>query len=601
MTERIAEEKRAYLQASEEVDTGTQDKGLWIKALALTQGDQEQSRHEYVRLRAEELMGVPPFGNGSEGKRVFRWEILKGALAAQVLWLVFIFPISSCLLLVARIDSAERGIRWSRKFMRDSGVLNYREPSIGGESAASWILILIASVVSVWAAHTLLTGKDWKSVLHSRRLIWISNPMMGLVIALVPSISSNHYFGNEGIGATQFFVPLCIAITFSVYIKRSRHLRVLYPEAAPSIDAKPALVEHHRGATKSALAEENREGTDASSGEQSPDGLNQTEPLKEPNSKLEGLEADPDGTDVIARPITPVDAVELSALIPKKTWNIYVIAVVIAIFGFTAEYPPLIDIAFGVGSVTFLVSLLSVIGRLGQAVFKWRFVYLKAACIWAVIPIVHVVLIACVVALNGRGVIPFDHIEAYQPSKVNSDEIEYERVWSQIENVLKDSTAQHLEKWAQLEPYVEFNGANDLSMGIEKCGEMLEYLEGTKTRLTGNVLSIERVINESALPSSLKNELLTAWRDVKFVEIGAQMNELDVKVVSTVANMMKHLKGARWSYSNGEHVFEQMSDEHRFNELREELVAEYIELQAFKGGMIMKLERFKSEMQRQAR
>lgn len=56
MTDRITEEKRAYLQASEEVDDEEQDKGLWIKALAQSQGVEDKARHRYVLLRVDDIL-----------------------------------------------------------------------------------------------------------------------------------------------------------------------------------------------------------------------------------------------------------------------------------------------------------------------------------------------------------------------------------------------------------------------------------------------------------------------------------------------------------------------------------------------------------------
>lgn len=63
------QEKEAYINASREVDMGGQDKGLWIKALSITKGDEALARHEYVKIRVEELLreaGIPSFEQTTE-------------------------------------------------------------------------------------------------------------------------------------------------------------------------------------------------------------------------------------------------------------------------------------------------------------------------------------------------------------------------------------------------------------------------------------------------------------------------------------------------------------------------------------------------------
>ncbi len=44
-------DKQLYLDATQEVDSGTQDPALWAKAMTLAEGDQEKARDDYVRSR----------------------------------------------------------------------------------------------------------------------------------------------------------------------------------------------------------------------------------------------------------------------------------------------------------------------------------------------------------------------------------------------------------------------------------------------------------------------------------------------------------------------------------------------------------------------
>ena len=44
-------DERLYLEATQEVDNGTQDHALWAKAMALVEGAEEKSRYRYIALR----------------------------------------------------------------------------------------------------------------------------------------------------------------------------------------------------------------------------------------------------------------------------------------------------------------------------------------------------------------------------------------------------------------------------------------------------------------------------------------------------------------------------------------------------------------------
>jgi len=44
-------DKQLYLDATQEVDSGTQDPALWAKAMALAEGDEEKARCRHIALR----------------------------------------------------------------------------------------------------------------------------------------------------------------------------------------------------------------------------------------------------------------------------------------------------------------------------------------------------------------------------------------------------------------------------------------------------------------------------------------------------------------------------------------------------------------------
>ena len=48
-------DKQLYLDATQEVESGTQDPALWAKAMALAEGDEGKARYRYITLRVEEL------------------------------------------------------------------------------------------------------------------------------------------------------------------------------------------------------------------------------------------------------------------------------------------------------------------------------------------------------------------------------------------------------------------------------------------------------------------------------------------------------------------------------------------------------------------
>jgi len=52
-------DEQLYLEATQEVDNGTQAPAIWAKAMALAEGDQEKARYRYITLRVEELSEAP--------------------------------------------------------------------------------------------------------------------------------------------------------------------------------------------------------------------------------------------------------------------------------------------------------------------------------------------------------------------------------------------------------------------------------------------------------------------------------------------------------------------------------------------------------------
>ena len=46
-------DEQLYLEATQEVDNGTQAPAIWAKAMALAEGDQEKARYRYITLRVE--------------------------------------------------------------------------------------------------------------------------------------------------------------------------------------------------------------------------------------------------------------------------------------------------------------------------------------------------------------------------------------------------------------------------------------------------------------------------------------------------------------------------------------------------------------------
>ena len=44
-------DEQLYLEATQEVDNGTQDPALWAKAMALAEGDEEKAKYRYIALR----------------------------------------------------------------------------------------------------------------------------------------------------------------------------------------------------------------------------------------------------------------------------------------------------------------------------------------------------------------------------------------------------------------------------------------------------------------------------------------------------------------------------------------------------------------------
>jgi len=73
-------DEQLYLEATQEVDSGTQAPALWAKAMALAEGDEKKAKYRYIKLRVEELSNAsaaappaphpPQLGNWDEGASV---------------------------------------------------------------------------------------------------------------------------------------------------------------------------------------------------------------------------------------------------------------------------------------------------------------------------------------------------------------------------------------------------------------------------------------------------------------------------------------------------------------------------------------------------
>lgn len=53
------DDSKLYLQASEEVENNTQVEALWLKAMALTGGNEEKAGYKYIKLRVQQLKNEP--------------------------------------------------------------------------------------------------------------------------------------------------------------------------------------------------------------------------------------------------------------------------------------------------------------------------------------------------------------------------------------------------------------------------------------------------------------------------------------------------------------------------------------------------------------
>ena len=53
------DDSKLYLQASEEVEKNTQVEALWLKAMALTGGNEEKAGYKYIKLRVQQLKNGP--------------------------------------------------------------------------------------------------------------------------------------------------------------------------------------------------------------------------------------------------------------------------------------------------------------------------------------------------------------------------------------------------------------------------------------------------------------------------------------------------------------------------------------------------------------
>ncbi len=54
----VINEDELYLQATQEVDEGNQDKALWARCMALCEGDEGKAKYKYIKERVDRLRDV---------------------------------------------------------------------------------------------------------------------------------------------------------------------------------------------------------------------------------------------------------------------------------------------------------------------------------------------------------------------------------------------------------------------------------------------------------------------------------------------------------------------------------------------------------------
>ena len=54
----MSSDEHLYLAAARELDSPRKSEGLWIKALALSDGDEQKARHRYIELRAQQFIAI---------------------------------------------------------------------------------------------------------------------------------------------------------------------------------------------------------------------------------------------------------------------------------------------------------------------------------------------------------------------------------------------------------------------------------------------------------------------------------------------------------------------------------------------------------------
>jgi hypothetical protein len=362
-------EKQAFIDAAKEVETDKTDSGTWIKAMALAHGDEGVAKHEYIRLRAEELYGAETEASNFLGSyKNDKLRSIRGVVLAYVIWLGILYPPFIILLLQTRIQTTQEFYDSVGRM----GTTSYTRTVAPEAKVAGWVLVLATSGISIWGAWTLVASSNSRSMKSAQRALWLSGPLAGACVAFIPSFFNLKYPMAEW----HIGVPFAVASILSVSVKRSKNIR--------HADSRKIVGQSDSSLTDFAQIDES---------------FNDALPaqLHSESEKIEGGAVTSEAKADFGEKHAPSVTYQLSDLIPKKTWWFYFLPFAVAVsIGLAARYEPsvmqraLIDICNGITLITAAVAFLCSIGRAIQALFKWSGTYAIAALIWAVIPLFHV-------------------------------------------------------------------------------------------------------------------------------------------------------------------------------------------------------------------
>jgi hypothetical protein len=240
------DEDAIFAEALSELKSGTARPGLWAKAFAESEGDENKSQALYIKLRVQqerenrqqEQKAASALRQSSHSSQPISVSH-QNAATSEVSkpkkgpsgvggWL---FLLVAGLLVLGPLFGAG-GINADMKTLEDQYPALKSLPRWANFKAVTWWTFFAAAALSIWGGWGLARGKDWSVVKRAKFVLWLTGPVGVLVMGVIVPMAT---LGKSSAAAPQFLGHLIgsmiAAGIWTAYLSKSNRVRNTYGSA----------------------------------------------------------------------------------------------------------------------------------------------------------------------------------------------------------------------------------------------------------------------------------------------------------------------------------------------------------------------------------